>query len=50
VDRHDDAGQAVGQVEGGAQVFEEALVGQAAQILEQVAVETEVRGAASWEC
>ena len=43
VDRHDDAGQPLGQVEGGAQVFEQALVRQAAQVLEQVAVEAEVR-------
>jgi len=43
VDRHDDAGQAVGQVERGAQVVEQALVGQAAQVLEQVTVEAEVR-------
>ena len=42
VDRHDDAGQAVGQVQRGAQVFEQALVRQAAQVLEQVAVEAEV--------
>jgi len=43
VDRHDDAGQPLGQVEGVAQVFEQALVRQAAQVLEQVAVEAEVR-------
>ena len=43
VDRHDDAGHAVGQVERGAQVFEQALVRDAAQILEQVAVVAEVR-------
>ena len=43
VDRHDDAGQALGQVEGGAQVFEQALVRDAAQILEKVTVEAEVR-------
>ena len=42
VDRHDDAGQALGQVERGAQVFEQAFVRQAAQVLEQVAVEAEV--------
>ena len=34
VDRHDDAGQPLGQVEGVAQVFEQALVRQAAQVLE----------------
>jgi len=38
VDGHDDAGQPVGKVEGGAQVFEQALVRDAAQILEQVPV------------
>ena len=43
VDGHDDAGQALGQVERGAQIFEQALVGEAAQVLEQVAVEAEVR-------
>ena len=36
VDGHDDAGQPVGKVEGGAQVFEQALVRDAAQILEQL--------------
>jgi hypothetical protein len=43
VDRHHDAGQAFGQVERGAQVFEQALVSKTAQVLEQVAVEAEVR-------
>ncbi len=42
VDRHDDAGQAVGQVQRGAQVFEEALVRDAAEVFEQVAVIAEV--------
>jgi hypothetical protein len=42
VDRHDDAGQALGQTERGAQVFQQAFVRDAAQVLEQVAVETEV--------
>jgi hypothetical protein len=36
VDGHDDAGLALRQVERGAQVFEETLVRQAAQILKQV--------------
>jgi hypothetical protein len=42
VDCHDDTGQAVGQVERGTQVFEQALVRDAAQILEQVPVVPEV--------
>jgi hypothetical protein len=42
VDGHDDAGLAVGQVQGGAQVFEQALVRKVTQVLEQVAVEAEV--------
>ena len=41
MDGHDEAGQAIGQIERGAQVCEQALVGDAAQVLEQVAVETE---------
>lgn len=47
---HDDAGQAVGQIQSGAQVLEEALVRDPAQILEQIAVVAEVRGVASWGC
>ncbi len=43
VDGHDDAGQAVGQIQSRAQVVEQALVGDAAEVLEQVAVEAEVR-------
>ena len=41
--KYDDAGKAVGQVERGAQVREQALVGDAAVVLEQCAVEAEVR-------
>jgi len=42
VNRHDDAGDALGQIECCTQVFEQALVRDAAQILEQVAVVTEI--------
>ncbi len=42
VDRHDDAGQALGQVQRGAEVFEEALVRDGAEVFEQVAVIAEV--------
>jgi hypothetical protein len=43
LDRQDDAGQAVGQVERGAQIRDQALVGDVAVLLEQGAVEAEVR-------
>ena len=43
VDGHDDAGQTLGQAKRGMQVFEQALVGKDAQVLEQVPVEAEVR-------
>ena len=42
VDGHDDAGQAVGQVEHGALIFGQALVGDAAHILEQIPVVAKV--------
>jgi hypothetical protein len=42
VDAHDDAGKAVGQVQGSLHVFQQAFVGDAAVILEQRAVEAEV--------
>jgi hypothetical protein len=42
VDAHDDTGESVGQVERGAHVHEKALMGDAAVILEQRAVEAEV--------
>ncbi len=42
VDGHDDAGQAVGQIEHGALILGQALVGDPAQVFEQVAVVTEV--------
>jgi hypothetical protein len=42
VDAHDDAGKAVGLVQGGLHVFQQAFVGDAAVILEQGAVEAEV--------
>ncbi len=43
VNRHDDAGNALGQVQCGAQVFKETLVRDPAQVLEQVAVIAQVR-------
>jgi hypothetical protein len=42
VDGHDDAGQAVGQVEHGALIVGQALVGDAAHILEQIPVVAKV--------
>ena len=42
VQRHDDARNALGAVQGGAEVFGEAFVGQGAEALEQVAVALEV--------
>ena len=42
MDAHDDAGKAVGQVQGSLHVFQQAFVGDAAVILEQRAVEAEV--------
>jgi hypothetical protein len=43
VDGHDYTGEAVGQVQGGLHVFQQARVGDVAEFLEQGAVETEVR-------
>ena len=43
VDAHDDAGKAVGLVQGGLHVFQQAFVGDAAVILEQGAIEAEIR-------
>jgi hypothetical protein len=42
VNRHDDAGNAVGQVQCRAHIFAEALVRDTAQVLEQVAIVTEI--------
>ena len=42
MNRHDDAGDALWQIESRTQVFEQGLVRDAAQILEQVAVVTEI--------
>ena len=40
--RHDDAGNALGAAQGGAEVFREAFVGEGAEAFEQVAVALEV--------
>ena len=42
VERHDDAGNALGAAQGGAEVFREAFVGEGAEAFEQVAVALEV--------
>ena len=42
VDRHDNAGMAVGKAERGAHVLDQALVGDAAVILEQNAIEPKI--------
>ncbi len=43
LDAHDDAGKAVGQVQGGLHVFQQAFVGDGGVILEQGAIEAEIR-------
>ena len=42
MERHDDAGNALGAAQGGAEVFREAFVGEGAEAFEQVAVALEV--------
>ena len=49
VQRQDDPRNALGAVQGGAEVFPQALVGQRAEPLEQVSVALEVRAQHSWD-
>lgn len=49
VDGHDDAGEAIGKAEGGLHVLDQALVRDAAESLEQGAVEAEVRAQHLWD-
>ncbi len=43
VNTHDDSGKAVGLVQGGLHVFQQTFVGDTAVILEQGAIEAEIR-------
>ena len=50
VNGHDNAGDACGQAQACAQKLDQALVGDAAEVFEQIAVAAESTGGASWGC